>query len=149
MTNQERRKRTRLRLKLPVIIIRSESDGPLQTETLNISNNGFYCITTQPFAPGDKLACLIVVPTRSSCHSEINDRLCLQAEVDVVRIMVNNGNGFGVGCRISNYRVLTNDAVPSWASCPSDSVSADSAEGIEVSPTEWLGGFGAGPDVFP
>jgi hypothetical protein len=116
MTNKERRKRERLRLRLPVLFLRPESDGPLRTETLDISNNGFYCITTQPFAPGEKLTCLIGVPKRSSSKRDSKDGLYLQAEVDVVRIVVNSGNGFGVGCRISDYRVLADDAVPSWAS---------------------------------
>ena len=87
----------------------------MQTETLDISNNGFYCITTQPFAPGERLTCLIGVPVRSSATREPKERLYLHADVDVVRIVVNNGNGFGVGCRISDYRVLTSDAIPSWA----------------------------------
>jgi hypothetical protein len=55
------------------------------------------------------------VPVRSSETLELRERLYLQAEVDVVRIVVTNGNGFGVGCRISDYHVLANDAVPSWA----------------------------------
>jgi hypothetical protein len=116
MTNQERRKRERLYLRLPVLFLREEADGPLQTETRNISNNGFYCITPHPFAPGEKLRCLIGVPTRSSEKRELKDRLYLEAEVDVVRIVVNNGDGFGVGCRISDYRVLGSNAIPSWAS---------------------------------
>jgi hypothetical protein len=46
---------------------------------------------------------------------ECGHRLYLEAEVDVVRIVVNNGNGFGVGCCISDFRVLTNGALPAWA----------------------------------
>ena len=129
MTNQERRKRTRLRLRLPVLFLRPESDSPLRTETLDISNNGFYCITPQPFAPGEQLTCLIGVPVRSAATLECKDRLYLQAEVDVVRIVVNNGSGFGVGCRISDYRVLTNDAIPSWALASTEP--AESATPIE------------------
>ena len=116
MTNQERRKRERLHLRLPVLFFRAESDGPLQSETRDISNNGFYCITPHPFAPGEKLICLIGVPTRSTSKEEAKKRLYLEAEVDVVRIVVNNGSGFGVGCRISDYRVLAGNAIPSWAS---------------------------------
>ncbi len=82
---------------------------------MNISNNGFYCITTQPFAPGERLTCLIGLPRRLSTSPELTDRVYLEAEVDVVRIAVNNGDGFGVGCRIFEYRVLPNEAIPSWA----------------------------------
>jgi len=126
VTKEEQRKRTRLRLRLTVLFHRPETASPLQIETLDISNNGFYFITTQPFAPGEQLTCLIGVPIRSSVTSECKDRLYLQAEVDVVRIVVDNGNGFGVGCRISEYRVLTNDALPSWALVQSEPTVADS-----------------------
>lgn len=115
MKNKERRTRTRLRLRLPVLFLRPEDDGPVQTETVDISNNGFYCITPYPFAPGEHLACMIGVPIRSGATLEAKDKLYLQAQVEVVRIAVNGGNGFGVGCRISEYRVLANDALPAWA----------------------------------
>jgi PilZ domain len=115
VTKPDRRKRTRLRLKLPVIFLRPESDSPLQTETLDISNNGFYSITAHPFAPGEKLKCLIGVGTRLASTSDPKHRLWVEAEVDVVRIVVTNGTGFGVACRISDYRVLAGDALPSWA----------------------------------
>ena len=115
MTNEDRRKRTRLRLRLPVLLLRTESEAPLRTETVDISNNGFYCNTTQPFAPGEKLTCLIGLPVRSTASPAFGDRFYLLADVDVVRIVLNNGSGFGVGCRISEFRVLTNDAIPSWA----------------------------------
>jgi hypothetical protein len=55
------------------------------------------------------------VPIRSGATLECKDRLYLEAKVDVVRIVVNNGNGFGVGCRISEYRVLANDNFQKWA----------------------------------
>jgi hypothetical protein len=124
--NKERRTRTRLRLRLPVFFLRSEDDGPLQTETVDISNNGFYCITPHPFAPGERLACVIGIPVRSGPTLECKDQLCLQAEVEVVRIVVTNDNGFGVGCRISDYRVLAGDSLPSWAN--SQAVLANSIE---------------------
>ncbi len=115
MTNEDRRERTRLRLRLPVLVLRTESEAPLRTETVDISNNGFYCNTTQPFAPGEKLTCLIGLPTRSTASPAFGDRLYLLADVAVVRIVVDNSSGFGVGCRISEFRVLTNEAIPSWA----------------------------------
>ena len=118
-------------MRLPVLFLRSETDGPLQTETLDISNNGFYCITTHPFAPGERLTCVIGVPIRSGATLECKDRLYLQAEVDVVRIVVNNGNGFGVGCRISEYRVLTNSLLPQWAT-------AQAGQAVSASPIEQL-----------
>jgi hypothetical protein len=98
-----------------VLFLRPETDCPLRTETLDISNNGFYCITQQPFAPGEQVTCLIGIPVRSSGTPGCGDLLYLQAEVDVVRITITNGEGFGVACRISDYRVLRKGEVPSWA----------------------------------
>ena len=71
---------------------------------------------------------MIGVPVRSGPTLECKDQLCLQAEVEVVRIVVTNGNGFGVGCRISDYRVLPGDALPSWAN----------AQGVLATPIEQL-----------
>jgi hypothetical protein len=108
-----------------VLLHRPETADSLRIETLDISNNGFYFTTTQPFAPGEQLTCLINLPVRLSAKSECKDPLYLRAEVDVIRIVVNNDNGFGVGCRISEYRVLMNEALPSWAVAPpEESVSA-------------------------
>ena len=111
MTQFERRKRARLHLRLPVLLLRTESETPLWTETADINNNGFYCNTREPFAPGDRLTCLIGLPAQPSG----SDRLYLEAKVDVVRITVNDGSGFGVGCRISQYHVINDQALPSWA----------------------------------
>jgi hypothetical protein len=105
----------------------AKSDGPLKTETLDISNNGFYCITTRPFVPGEKLTCLIGMPGRSSSKLESKSRFYLEAEVKVVRIVVNSGSGFGVGCRISDYRVLARDAIPSWVTAPAEETMAAAA----------------------
>jgi PilZ domain len=116
VTQLERRKRTRLRLRLPVLLLRSESDALLWTETTDISNSGFYCSITQPLAPGERLACLIGLPIpQLSGSSESSDRLYLDAQVEAVRIVVNNRSGFGVGCRILEYRVIANNSIPSWA----------------------------------
>jgi hypothetical protein len=114
VTHFDRRKRSRLRLKLPVLLRRTESDAPLWTETGDISNNGFYCNTIHPFAPGDKLSCLIVLPTQPSGSHEDTEGLYLEARVDVVRIVA-RGNGFGVGCEIRQYRVVNNQVLASWA----------------------------------
>jgi hypothetical protein len=115
MTQQDRRKRSRLGLKLPILLLRTESESPLRTETVDISNDGFYCSTTQPFAPGERLTCVIALPAGSGLSEVGRERLYLHAEVDVVRIVVNNGRGFGIGCRIFGYSVLKYDAIPSWA----------------------------------
>lgn len=114
MTQFERRKRTRLRLRLPLLLLRTESETPLWTETADISNNGFYCTTAEPFAPGDSLTCLIELPVHPT-SPDSGGHLYLEASVDVVRIVVHNGNGFGIGCQIREYRVINNQSIPAWA----------------------------------
>jgi hypothetical protein len=111
----ERRTRTRLRLRLPILLLRGEAETPLWTETADISNNGFYCNTAQPFAPGDALKCVIVLPTHSPGTPDDNERLYLEAIVDVVRIVMNEGTGFGIGCEIRQYQVINNQGLPAWA----------------------------------
>jgi hypothetical protein len=115
VTQNERRKRLRLRLRVPVLLT-AESEFPLRTETADISNNGFYCNTMQPFVPGDILACLIELPANSSGAFDSNDRFYLEAKVEVVRIVVNSNSGFGVGCAIREYRVINHQSLPLWAS---------------------------------
>jgi hypothetical protein len=87
----------------------------LWSETADISNNGFYCTTAQPFAPGDVLTCLIELPVNPPGSPDNAARLYLEAKVDVVRIVVHSGNGFGIGCQIRDYRVINNQPLPAWA----------------------------------
>lgn len=115
MTHPERRKRARVALKLPVLILRPESGSRLWTETIDISNNGFYCSTSHPFAPGEVLQCLISLPSSPPSGSpDTASRLYLEAKAEVIRIAI-DGSGFGVAFRILDYRVLAQDAVASWA----------------------------------
>jgi hypothetical protein len=86
----------------------------LWTETTDISNNGFYCNTAQPFAPGDTLQCLIALPGQKVAEDS-SDQLYLEAKADVVRIVTNSGTGFGIGCQIAEYRVVNRESLPSWA----------------------------------
>ena len=65
----------------------------------------------QPFVPGDTLTCLIGLPAQR----DDSDQLYLEAKVKVVRIVVNDGSGFGVGCQIRQYHVINDQALPSWA----------------------------------
>ena len=110
----ERRRRERLRLRLPVLLLRAESDTPIWSETSDISNDGFYCTTTLPFSPGEKLACMIGLPGQPF-GSPRSGQFYLEGQVEVVRLVVSNHKGFGIGCRISNYHVITSETIPAWA----------------------------------
>jgi len=48
----DRRKFPRVKLHLPVRLYSSEDSLPTETETVDISRDGFYCVTDRPFEPG-------------------------------------------------------------------------------------------------
>ena len=110
----EQRKRERLRLRLPVLLLRAESGTPIWSETADMSNDGFYCTTTQPFSPGERLECLIALPAQQP-GSVGSDRFYLEGKVQVIRLVVNKHKGFAIGCRICQYHVVASEAIPSWA----------------------------------
>lgn len=110
----ERRKHERLRLRLPVLILGEESDTPIRSETSNISNDGFYCTSPQPFSPGDSFTCLIVLPAETSGSKE-GTQFCIEGRVEVVRLVVDSHKGFGIGCRFGQYHVISSREIPLWA----------------------------------
>ncbi len=103
----ERRKEPRLDLRIPVLLIGAEYEKPVRSDTLNISKNGFYCATKEPFVPGDRLRCLLYIS--GPCGSKESE-LYLDAAVEVMRVLVDT-SGFGLGCRIGDYHVVDEQAV--------------------------------------
>jgi hypothetical protein len=105
----ERRKDARIELRLPILLFGAECENLVRSETVNVSKNGFYCATKEPFAPGDRLRCLLSI----SAPSELEDsELYLDAEIEVMRVLVDS-SGFGLGCRISHYHIINQKAVVS------------------------------------
>jgi hypothetical protein len=101
--NGERRKHHRLAVRLPVLLSRPNGEPPTASETVNISSDGFYCTTSQPFIPGERLRCIISL--RQGRQAEPYQYL--DAEVEVVRIIApQRESGFGIGCRIWDYRLM-------------------------------------------
>lgn len=98
----ERRKDARLELRVPVVLFGAACENPVLSETVNISKNGFYCATKEPFAPGDRLRCLLSIS--APCDSTESE-LCLDAEIEVMRVLVDT-SGFGLGCRIGEYHIV-------------------------------------------
>jgi hypothetical protein len=92
----ERRKSERLPLRLPVRFMRVSSNSFF---TENISSDGFYCISPDPFMPGDRLEVELLLPAHNPGRCE--KRVRLNCQVQVVRIDSTwLGPGFGIGCRI-------------------------------------------------
>jgi hypothetical protein len=102
--SDERRKRMRVALHWPVRLLRQPGRPSVETTTENLSTEGLYCITSEPFQPGERLRCEIVIPGESFGFSESAIRL--QCHVTVRRVE-NLSSGFGLGCQIEDYGVTT------------------------------------------
>ena len=102
---QERRKRPRIALHWPVRLFRQASGSPVESTTENLTSNGFYCVSKEPFRLGEQLACIIAIPDTSLSYSASAIRL--QCRVKVMRVE-NQSDGFGLGCQIEDYELLIN-----------------------------------------
>jgi len=101
---EERRKRKRIALRWPVRLFREPGAPSVETTTENLTSNGFYCISTEPFQMGERLECIIAIPSGSFGYNESPIRL--QCRVRVARVE-DQREGFGLGCYIEDYDLLT------------------------------------------
>ena len=100
----DRRKFPRVKLHLPVRLYSSEDALPTETETVDISRDGFYCVTDRPFEPGARLRCVLVLPNAGLDGS---GHVRLEGTVEVIRISVGSGaRDFGLGCCLRDYRLI-------------------------------------------
>lgn len=102
---QERRKRKRISLHWPVRLFRNPGNASVESTTENLTSNGFYCVSKEPFELGEQLECVIAIPAGSFGYSEAPIRL--QCRVRVMRVE-NQRDGFGLGCSIEDYDLLIN-----------------------------------------
>lgn len=101
----DRRKHERLDLRLPVILSRAGNGTIVRTETRNISRDGFFCLTEEPFAPGERLRCLLLLPALSGKSTVPS--ACLEGDVEVIRIVTDEESGkFGIGCALHDYQLI-------------------------------------------
>jgi hypothetical protein len=102
---QERRKRKRIALHWPVYLYREQSAQSFESTTENLTSNGFYCVSKEPFELGEQLQCVIAIPAGTFGYSEAPIRL--QCRVKVMRVE-NQSENFGLGCYIEDYELLIN-----------------------------------------
>ena len=98
----ERRKRARTRLHWPVLLFRNQTADAIESQTRDLSSDGFYCVANSSFTPGELLICTLKVPTHdpNGKHLERN----LECKVRVMRVEPQEAGGsFGVACRIEDY----------------------------------------------
>lgn len=102
---EERRKRKRIALHWPVRLFRDQAAPSVESTTENLTSNGFYCISKERFGLGERLECIIAIPAGSFGYNESPIRL--QCRVRVARVE-GQEDGFGLGCYIEDYDLLTN-----------------------------------------
>jgi len=105
VASRERRKRKRIALHWPVRLYRTSGSPSIDSTTENLSSNGFYCESTEPFQLGDQLHCIIAIPAGAFGYSDT--RVRLQCRVRVMRVE-SHRDRFGLGCCIEDYELLTN-----------------------------------------
>jgi len=93
----DRRKRKRVALHWPVRLFR-QPGRPVESITENLSSEGLYCITAEPFKRGERLQCQIVIPATLGLESP----MVLECHVTIRRVEY-LGSGFGLGCHIEDY----------------------------------------------
>ena len=105
VATEERRKRKRIALRWPVRLIRDSGTQSVESTTENLTSNGFYCVSKAPFQLGERLECVISIPSMSFGYS--GSPICLQCRVRVTRVE-GQPEGFGLGCYIEDYDLLIN-----------------------------------------
>jgi PilZ domain len=106
VSSGNRRKHTRVPLKWPVRLIRQPGGPSVETTTENLSSEGLYCITSEPFKPGERLQCEILVPAES--FGVFETPLRLQCRVIITRVeSLRLIGAFGLGCQIEDYTLAT------------------------------------------
>jgi hypothetical protein len=101
----ERRRRARVQLRCPVSFFRVDGREPTRAITLNISSDGFYCLSNTPFVPGQLIGCLLLVSANDPDGRE--RKVALDCQVRVVRVSNRGIDGmYGIGCKIEDYRFV-------------------------------------------
>jgi hypothetical protein len=105
LVSEERRKRKRVALHWPVRLFRKPATASVESTTVNLTSNGFYCFSREPFEIGESLECIIAIPSGSFGYS--GSPISLQCRVRVTRVE-DQSDGFGLGCYIEDYDLLVN-----------------------------------------
>src|SRR5438128_322161 len=93
------RKRKRVAVHWPVRLWRQREMAPVESITENLSIEGLYCITQEPFKQGERLQCMIVIP---ETVVGLESPILLECQVTIRRVE-NLRHGFGLGCHIEDY----------------------------------------------
>jgi hypothetical protein len=99
----ERRTRERVTLRCAAYVFADGVPGVIRATTADISSCGLYVQSDVQVPKGERFRCLIEMTPDGFRPS--NGFTCLECLLEVVRIE-KQGSGFGMGCRICEYRLL-------------------------------------------
>ena len=99
----DRRKRKRVSLRWPVKVLRRSGIQWIEGQTENLTSEGLYCVSSEPFQLGERLQCIIIIPVGSFGNSK--SPVVLKCGVTVTRVEA-IPSGFGLGCHIDNYVLI-------------------------------------------
>ena len=110
MTN-DHRSRPRTNLRSPLFLFFPESDALIETETENVSMEGFFCHVTRLYAPGERFRFLLRLAPAAADQQGAKP-VYLDGMAEVVHVRIGNPTQlFGIGCRIDGYCVLPESQV--------------------------------------
>ena len=103
----DRRLRPRLDLSYSLHVRRPRGMREVETQTVNVSSDGFYFSSTARFREQERVECEMVLPWRASFGSP-QIELVLRGSARVVRVEFGRfGPQFGVACRLErDYSIL-------------------------------------------
>ena len=110
MTN-DHRSRPRTNLRSPLFLFFPESNALIETETENVSMEGFFCQVTRLYAPGERFRFLLRLAP-AAADQQAAKPVYLDGMAEVVHVRIGRSTQlFGIGCRIEGYRVLPESQV--------------------------------------
>jgi hypothetical protein len=99
----DRRRHPRVRLSYLLRLFRSGHSAGIETQTEDLSCDGFYCISDRPILPNERIECELLIPGERAGDPWDSD-LVLRCRAEVVRVVSDPRDPtFGVACRLEGY----------------------------------------------
>jgi hypothetical protein len=101
----DRRRRPRFRLAYPVRLRQPGEAVGVETQTQDLSCEGFFCLSERSFSSYQTLECELIIAGRILGHP-LEDVMVIHCRAEVVRVVPRSrGVAFGVACRFADYRI--------------------------------------------
>ena len=102
---KERRRRSRMEVHWPVSFWHSGTNGGFESVTQDLSSDGFYCVASAAFIPGEIRTCTLAIPVHNRNGGDQLVRVYSRVRVIRVEALAESGK-YGIGFRIEDYRFV-------------------------------------------